>query len=128
MNTAIRCLNYSSTNNGNIEKLYHKDKILQIPDMLRLEIAKFLYKYNNNLLPSSFKSYFTPVNSVHHFITRNSSSNFFLPRKDLDKGLTSLSYRGVKEWSKIPINIKNKNSIYSFTNNYRQVLLESYNK
>jgi len=40
---------------NNIFKLV---KILQVSDLYQLNMAKFMYKYNANILPSSFDNYF----------------------------------------------------------------------
>ena len=103
-----------------------QNKILIIPDMLKLEIAKFMYCYNNNLLPTNFQKYFTRSNTIHHHFTRFSLNNFQIPNHNSNRGLRSLSYLGANLWSKIPDNIKFKPSLHAFSSNYKTLLLSSY--
>ena len=128
MNKAIKCINFKDPRLREKEtlKLFHKDKILQVNDMFKLELAKFMYKYYNRLLPANFNRYFTSVDSIHNYNTRASGKNYFVPRKDKTKGLSCLSYRGAKLWSEVPVVIKDNLSLPSFTFNYKKELLEKY--
>ena len=128
MNKAIKCINFKGLRLREKEtlKLFRKDKILQVNDMFKLELAKFMYKYYNRLLPANFNRYFTSVDSIHNYNTRASGKNYFVPRKDKTKGLSCLSYRGAKLWSEVPVVIKDNLSLPSFTFNYKKELLEKY--
>ena len=51
-----------------------------LADMIKIECAKFMFKYNNRLLPPSFNSYFTKLDVIHHYNTRQDvTSEFFQP-------------------------------------------------
>ena len=121
---AIKCVNFSQ--DKNVSNLYNKSKILQINDLFKLELAKFMYKYNSNTLPNYFRPLFTPINTVHRYQTRASNSNYFVPQKKSSFGMCSLSYLGTKNWHEIPTTIKDKTSLNSFTNSYKNFLLEKY--
>ena len=44
--------------------------ILQIKDIFELEMAKFMYAYHNDKLPSNFDGSFNPVQNQHNYGTR----------------------------------------------------------
>lgn len=57
MNKAIKCINFCNFRESNVSRLFYKDKILQVKDMFKLELAKFMFKYVNRLLPVNFCKY-----------------------------------------------------------------------
>ena len=59
--------------------LYKEPEILKFKDIYRyhLEMAKFMFLYKSQKLPTIFNSYFTSVNTMHTHITRNVSRNNF---------------------------------------------------
>ena len=58
--------------------LYSKLKILKLDDMIAMECAKLIFKFNIHMLPDSFYYYFTKLNSVHKCnAKRNRAMNFF---------------------------------------------------
>ena len=64
--------------------LYSKLKIFKLDDMIAMEYAKFIFKFNGYMLPDSFNYYFTKPNSVHKHNNkqkqRNEFFNFKFPR------------------------------------------------
>ena len=59
--------------NSPTNSLYVKFQTLKLKDMIRLEFAKFIFKFKNNMLPSSFNNYFIDLNKVHKHNTRQKS-------------------------------------------------------
>ena len=51
--------------------LYSKHKILEIPDLFQLSVAKVMYSFYNGGLP--FDNYFAEIASVHKYQTRLAS-------------------------------------------------------
>jgi len=49
---------------------------LTLDDMIKMEHAKFMFKFENNMLPSSFNNYFTKLENVLHYNARQKSSYF----------------------------------------------------
>ena len=54
--------------------LFSETKILPIDELIPLEIAKFMFKLRNNLLPEVFNDYFILNSSVHNYNTRNAQN------------------------------------------------------
>ena len=66
-NKAVRILEYDKTRTA---ALYSKHKILEIPDLLKLSIDKFMYSFYNGRLPNHFDNHFIEIASVHSYQTR----------------------------------------------------------
>ena len=101
-------------------------KILQIQDIYKLEMAKFMHSFHHKRLPSVFNNYFKYLSLQHHHITRFiSNKNLYFQRMKTHRGQTSFSYNGIKIWNKIPINIKLLFK-YSFTRCIKLMLINKY--
>jgi len=59
---AVRKLEYNKTKTT---ILYSKHKILEMPDLFQLSVAKFMYSFYNGGLPNHFDNYFAKIASVH---------------------------------------------------------------
>ena len=92
--------------------------------MVKLEIGKFMYNYSNNLLPETFDHFFTNIRKTHSHDTRHANNNYCRPKKRTNNGLKTLSYLGAKTWAQIPDDLKANTSTFSFTQKYKQILLE----
>ena len=101
-------------------------KLLKVQEMFELELGKFCYKFQNQILPNQFKNQFTNISSVHGYNTRNSKNQFFQNKQNNKAGFSTLACSGAKLWRKIPEEIKLSKSIYIFTTNYKNCLLQKY--
>ena len=54
---------------------YSKIKMIKLGDMIAMEYAKFMLRFNNHMLPDSFNYYFTKFNSVHKYNTIQKQRN-----------------------------------------------------
>jgi len=55
--------------------LYSRLKIFKIEDMIEMEYVKFMFKFNNQMIPTSFKNYFIRLDNVHNHNTRQKHRN-----------------------------------------------------
>jgi len=118
-NKAVRTLEYYKTKTA---ALYSKHKILEIPDLFKFAVAKYMYSFHNGGLPNHFDNYFTEIASVEKYQTRLASlQKYYLPKMITSLGQLSLKYIGPKIWSDIPENLKYF-SPYSFGKQYENVL------
>ena len=105
--------------------LFIKYSQLKITDLCQLDIGIFMYKYCNNMLPSTFDNMFTMNANNHTYATRY-ASDFEFPNIRLEFCEKSISYRGVKQWNNIPPHIKDSKSIHSFKTTYKQLFISKY--
>ena len=125
MNKALRCINFCD-HREHVVKFLVKNNILQVNEIFKIELAKFMYRFSHNSLPDCFREYFVEVINKHKHLTRSSTNNFYVPRKKCAKGQSGLNYLGPRLWLEIPDNIKKKNTMKSFTVSYKKLLIESY--
>ena len=96
-NKALRKLEYNKTKTT---VLYSTHKILEIPDLFQLSVAKFMHSFYNGGLPIHFDNYFAEIASVHKYQTRLASlQKYYLPRMKTSLGQLSLNFIGPKIWS-----------------------------
>ena len=68
------------------DPLFKNLKILNLENIYKLQIGKFMYQYRSGLLPYSFNDMFSVTHQVHSYGTRR--SEFFHLRK------FSISFQG----------------------------------
>ena len=67
--------------------LYTRFRVLKLEDMIKMEFAKFIFKYSNDMLPKSFDNYFTKIENVHYHNTRQKYRNeYFQPSAETEAG------------------------------------------
>ena len=114
------------TNRSAINPMYTKFGVLQLKDVIKLEHAKFMYRYENNMLPCSFDNYFTKLENVHNHKTRYKMNNgFFLPRVKTNFGKKRTHFLCVKIWEEIPQETKSL-SFYGFKKQFKKKLIKQY--
>ena len=88
---------------------YSKLNILKLPDLYKLEVAKFVHRFMHNTLPQSFSNFFAKVGQVNTRTTRSSSNpnNLYIPCYKSNRIQQSIKYQGVKVWNSIPVEIQN---------------------
>ena len=88
---------------------YTKLNILKLPDLYKLEIAKFVHRLMHNTLPQSFSNFFIKEDQVNNHTTRSSSNpnNLYIPCYKTNRIQRSIKYQGVKVWNSIPVEIQN---------------------
>ena len=87
---------------------YNQLRILQIDDLLKYEIAKFVHCNLTNKTLNSFRNYFCKTAEHPSRVTRQSSdnSNLYIPRYRTNKLQRCTKYQGVKIWNSIPQKIR----------------------
>ena len=95
-----------------LKPLYEQLQVLNIDEIYKLEVAKFMAKVNLNKLPvfcSNQSTIFRTLSSINTFSTRSvSSQSFYMQRTSLVKFNQSLKISGVKIWNSLPGHIRDK--------------------
>ena len=121
---ALRAISHSDFRSHS-NPLFIKYNQLKIGELCKLNIGTFMYKYCNNLLPSTFNLMFTTNADTHNYNTRF-ASNFKYPNNKLEFGKKSISYRGVEIWNNISDEIKNSENTKGFKGTYKKFLVSQY--
>ena len=100
-------------------------KILKVSDLYQLNLEKFMYKYNADILPSSFDNFFSKLYNIHDHGTRQVSRNFHHKRVRTDYGKKMLQYVRPVAWGCISNNIKML-PLHTFSNHVKSRLLCGY--
>ena len=102
-------------------------KILKLYDIHKMELAKFMFKLKNQLLPENFNSFFVSLSAIHKYNTRiDQIDNTFLPREKTMFGQQKLEYEEVKIWNNLLNCIKYIPTLSKFSHNLKETKLESY--
>ena len=76
-------------------------------DIITLQLAVFMYKFHNNLLPPVFDRYFNSVRMIHNYNTRFSSKmTYAIPKVGTNYGIFNIRFQGSKVWNDISDDIK----------------------
>ena len=89
---------------------YHsKLNILKLPDLYKLETAKFVYRFMHNTLPQSFSDIFVKASEISGRTTRSSGNrhSLYIPRYNTNRLQRIIKYQGVKVLNSIPLKIQN---------------------
>ena len=93
----IRLITFSKFK-ANTSELFKDLKILKCHEIHTYLISQFLYRYRNNLLPSSFKNQFIINHDVHNYNTR-SQDKFHIGKFKTEVGKRFLTYYGIVKWN-----------------------------
>lgn len=107
------------------DPLFRQNKLLKIHDIIEIEILKFAFKMNNNMLPKHIYNFFDNPVSIHNYNTRN--RKYFRTSQHATK-LYNNSIFGVSQnkWLLIPNNIKTQYNINSFTRTLKEIKISQY--
>jgi hypothetical protein len=106
-------------------KLLHKElNILLVEDIYRLSVSKFVYKHQNDLLPSIFDKFFTQNTTIYSYNTRQ-SRGLYANHPKRKSGEKRIKYQGTILWNSIPEQTRYL-SIKTFTKKVKQGFLCMY--
>ena len=99
--------------------LYKKLNFLELKDVYKLELVKFMQNLFHIKIPNVFKTNFIKLINVHtHEIRRPNQSNYFLLCVNKIACQHKLNYRGVKLWNEIRDELKNNSFNQCHNNNF----------
>ena len=103
------------------EPLFKKLGILNVDNIYKLQVGKFMYLYKAGLLADSLNM-FSLMNQVHSYETR-SLGLFYLPYCRTNRRKFSICFQGPKFFNSLSPEIQNSASIVSFTLKPKEFLL-----
>ena len=126
---------WSSTYVSNLNRIYYLQKRAvraitnsdyrahTAPLFNTFEIAKFMFRFHNDLLPPLFLNLFMTYSQIHRYDPRTASNyrvNFC--RANIKK--FTILYQGPKIWNCLPVSIKNLSSFRIFKNKVLEFILK----
>lgn len=107
--------------------LFSKLKLLKFDDIFKIELAKHVHRQQTNQLPSVFSGQYTKAKDTHTYNTRFATSQQLRTEKyKTTFGQRTTTYQGGKLWNNIPLELKQKNSV--FKKGYTKFLMDKYDK
>ena len=83
--------------------LYSKRKVLKLNDMINMEIANFMFKFNNQMFQDFFNNYFTKLGNVHNYnIRQTTRAELFQCSVASESKRKTLHHIGLKVWKNVP--------------------------
>ena len=116
-NKAIWAL-YNLPKRTSLLPYYRKANILQIDHLVELSLLKISYRYTNNILPVRIANLFEIPD--HEYFTRNRNA-FRTPHHTQQIYHKCFLAKAPHLWLLLPVDIKNKTSVKSFSRSYVKV-------
>ena len=125
VNRALRIMCFAPLGRFDANPLYEILDILKIEDIYSLEVGKYMYKVERNLLPVTIANYFTirqPSQHRYNLRSRNTPEPTTINYKT-SFGERSIQKTGNNIWRSVPDDIKESENKNSFKTLYKKFLL-----
>jgi len=107
---AIRIIT-NSPYNAHTKYLFQRLKLLNLNQIRYVQIGEVMYKYNKNLLPIAFTSFFP---TIKHLKVTRSNSTYSYPLVGTNVHKLSIKYQGPFLWNNLPHEIKTAAGLSQF--------------
>ena len=97
-------------------------KTLGIPNLEKRrmqQLAIFMHKVKNRLVPDYLCDLFTNVSDIHNYDTRQSGADLILPKPKTNSMKNAFSYRGAESWNTLSPSQKSSKSLANFKANLK---------
>ena len=123
---AVRTI-YHAKLKDHTNPLFLKSKLLKFEDMIKFKTAQFMFKVFNKCLPHTILNMFKERVATKRYGLRG---DHLFHHQRINTSLRSMfiSFKGVKIWNSLNVDLKLSTSIRQFKQKYRQLVLESYEK
>ena len=113
----------------NTKPIFDYLNFLNVSKTFYLETAKFVFKSNNGLLPTTtIAKYFERGPATHHHNLRQVNNRLSVPLVLLSSfKRKSLHIRGLDIWNNIPESLKLSGSLNIFKKDFKSYVLREYN-
>ena len=117
----VKNVNY----NSHTQPIFKELSILNIDSIIDIELMKFMYKYDNNMLPVTLNNLLIRSNEIHNYETRNADvpltvKTHFAPLSD------SFLVAGPNIWKKVTKDDRNIENIGNFIAKMKKQIIVSY--
>ena len=115
----------NSNRKAHAAPLFKQLRLLNVYDINKLQIACFVYKSMNYLLPHCLTNFFESNNTVHDYNLRN-NRNIKLHQSTINVRFFSIKCNGPRIWNDIDISIRDARHVDIFKVKLKPHYLESY--
>ena len=120
----LRIICFLSNDMGNTLQAQTQAKLLNIKQLNKLCVAKFMFKFKNKKLPKCFDNFFKARSGQLRYSLRSRVKEDYICKWGKSNyGMKRLQYEGVQLWNNIPTEIRSSNSLYDFKNKFKSYLL-----
>ena len=106
--------------------LYFKFQVVQLKDMVKIKIAKFMFRFKNKMLPNSVNNYFNNHSEIHKYYSRQKAkSGYYHHLFNSEFGRKRLNHECLKLWELISL-VEKKCSFSKFKNVFKDNILNYY--
>ena len=108
------------------EPLFHQLQCLKLNGIYKLEMAKLMYKINDNIISPTKANNFQLISQCHDHGTRlRNNRNYCLPRVRTKLGQNMTIFSGTKIWNDINKQLK-ESSFRTFKKSFKTQLISKY--
>ena len=108
------------------DSIYKSLNLLQLKDIYRLELVKFMHKAHYNALPDCLNNMFCRISNIHRYPTSSSRNRVFRQGISLTASSRNwISSAGISLWETVNDSLRSQ-SYFSFSKNYRSHIINSY--
>ena len=101
------CLMTFSKFHEHSSPLFKTLNIIKLHDLVSYQIAIFMYRYKNRLLPLVFNNLFTEVSEVHQYNTRSAAKqSYYIPKVRTNYGKCNIRFQAPMIWNAINEQVK----------------------
>ena len=124
----FKIINNSTSFKTKLMPIYQQLNLMNLSQIYKLEILKFMFKYKNKTLPNCFKNYFVSPPETHNYPTRFACDDnwaaAFQRKTSTSKCL--MQYNSYKIWNKLPLEIKrlHRKSYFIFLKRVKNFILK----
>ena len=122
---AIKIMTFKNKHDIVVPRLFKNVDILPMNFMKSLNSGLFIWKIQNNILPNCTLK-LPALNGVNK--NPRDSLKLIIPFRNTEFGKRTIFYIGIKEWNKIPNEIKSLTSLNLFKKNYKKYLITNLTK
>ena len=106
------------------DPIFKELKNLKLDDIYLFHLGKFMYLFQNNLLPRPFGNLILRTNQVHNYNTRSSNQNlFYVPFCRTNLRQFCVHYQGPSFFNTLNSDIRNASSVSQFKTFLKKYLL-----
>ena len=124
-----KIINNSTSFKTKLMPIYQQLNLMNLCNIYKLEILKFMFKYKNKTFPNCFKNYFVSPSETHNYPTTfacddNWAAAFQHKKSTLKR---SIQCNGYKIWNELPLEIKglHRKSYFIFLKIVKNFILEN---